>query len=68
MTEPDLSALEKEVRKRKRIASEWASRLHDLVEDRLPAGYQELPEMAQSTFDACQAWADAERAFKAAQG
>lgn len=51
--------LEKEVKKLKRIASEWAGQLHDLVEDKLPAGYQALPDMAQSTFDACKAWADA---------
>ena len=40
MTEEELKALEKEVRKLKRISSEWASQLHDLVEDRLPAGYE----------------------------
>ncbi len=59
MTEEELKDLEKEVRKLKRIASEWAGQLHDLVEDRLPAGYQEIPGIAQSTFDACKAWADA---------
>jgi hypothetical protein len=59
MSEADLQALEKEVKKLKRIASEWAGQLHDLVEDRLPAGYRELPAVAQSTFDACQAWAEA---------
>jgi hypothetical protein len=59
MTEEALKDLDKEVRKLKRIASEWAGQLHDLVEDRLPAGYQEIPGIAQSTFDACKAWADA---------
>jgi hypothetical protein len=59
MTEAELKELEKEVKKLKRIASEWAGQLHDLVEDRLPAGYLELPAIAQSTFDACQAWAAA---------
>jgi hypothetical protein len=59
MTEDELKALDKEVKRLKRIASEWASQLHDLVEDRLPAGYAELPGIAQSTFDACKAWADA---------
>lgn len=57
MSEEELKALEKEVKKLKRIASEWAGQLHDLVEDRLPAGYEELPAIAQSTYDACQAWA-----------
>ncbi len=59
MTEEELKALDKEVKKLKRIASEWAGQLHDLVEDKLPAGYQELPAIAQSTFAACQAWAAA---------
>lgn len=59
MSEEELKELEKEVKKLKRIASEWAGQLHDLVEDRLPAGYLELPAIAQSTFDACQAWAAA---------
>lgn len=59
MTEEELKALEKEVKKLKRISSEWASQLHDLVEDRLPAGYEEIPGIAQSTYDACKAWVDA---------
>lgn len=37
MSDEELAALDKEVKKLKRIASEWASQLHDLVEDRLPA-------------------------------
>ncbi len=63
MTEEELKALEKEVRKLKRISSEWASQLHDLVEDRLPAGYEDIPAIAQSTYDACKAWADANQRF-----
>ena len=59
MTEDELKALQKDVRKKKRIASEWASQLHDLVEDRLPAAYHEIPEIAQSTIDACKAWEEA---------
>lgn len=50
--------LDKEVKRLKRIASEWASRMHDLVEDRLPAAYEEIPELAQSTYNACKSWAD----------
>ncbi|MCB1900719.1 CCE_0567 family metalloprotein [Cognatazoarcus halotolerans] len=67
MTDDEIKALDKEVRKLKRIASEWASQMHDLVEDRLPAAYQEIPGIAQSTFDACQAWADASARLQAAQ-
>jgi hypothetical protein len=67
MTDEELAALDKEVKKLKRIASEWASQMHDLVEDRLPAGFHELPALAQSTYDACQAWADASARLAAAQ-
>lgn len=59
MSDEELRALDKEVKRLKRIASEWAGQLHDLVEDRLPAGYNELPEISRSTFAACKAWADA---------
>lgn len=67
MTEDELKDLDKEVKKRKRIASEWASKLHDLVEDRLPAGWQEIPEISQGTLEACKAWADANARLQAAQ-
>lgn len=67
MTEDELKNLDKEVKKLKRIASEWAAQLHDLVEDRLPAGYEEIPGIARSTYDACKAWADAHSKLAAAQ-
>ncbi len=67
MTDEELAALDKEVKKLKRIASEWASQLHDLVEDRLPAAYHEIPGISQSTYDACKAWADASAKLAAAQ-
>ncbi|BCK87084.1 hypothetical protein MIZ01_0854 [Sideroxyarcus emersonii] len=67
MTEEELKNLDREVKKLKRIASEWASQLHDLVEDKLPAGYREIPGIAQSTYDACQAWAEANARLSAAQ-
>jgi hypothetical protein len=67
MTEEELKDLDKEVKKLKRQASEWASQLHDLVEDKLPAGYEEIPGIAQSTYDACKAWADATARLAAAQ-
>lgn len=67
MTDEELAALDKEVKKLKRIASEKASEMHDLVEDRLPAAFHEIPGIAQSTFDACQAWADATARLAAAQ-
>ncbi len=67
MTEEELKNLEKEVKKLKRVSSEWASQLHDLVEDRLPAAYQDIPSIAQSTYDACKAWADASARLSAVQ-
>ncbi len=67
MSDEEIAALDKEVKKLKRIASEKASEMHDLVEDRLPAAYHEIPGIAQSTFDACQAWAEATARLAAAQ-
>jgi hypothetical protein len=71
MCEEDQKALEKtldkETRKLKRIAAEWAGQLHDLVEDRLPAAYEEIHGIAQSTYDACKAWAEADARLKALQ-
>lgn len=67
MTDEEIAALDKEVRKLKRIASEWASQMHDLVEDRLPAGYQEIPALSQSTYDAYLAWAEASARLASAQ-
>lgn len=59
MSEDELKELDREVRKLKRVAGEWAAQMHDLVEERLPAAYDEIPALAQSTYDACKAWADA---------
>jgi hypothetical protein len=59
MSEEEIKELEKEVKRLKRVASEWAGQMHDLVEERLPAAYEEIPALAQSTFDACRAWAEA---------
>ena len=67
MTETEIKELEKAVRKAKRIATEHAGVLHDLVEDRLPAGYEEIPAIAQATYEACQAWAEATARLTAAQ-
>jgi hypothetical protein len=66
MTEATIGDLEKAVKKAKRIASEKAGELHDLVEERLPAAYEEIPGIAQATYDACRAWAEAEARLKAA--
>lgn len=67
MTEEELKSLDKEVKKLKRVAGEWAAQLHDLVEERLPANYAEIPGIAQSTYDACKAWADANAKLQSIQ-
>ena len=67
MTPEQRQALEKAVSKAKRIASERASALHDLVEERLPAAYEEIPILAQAAYDACQAWAHATAQLQAAE-
>lgn len=66
MSEEELKRLEKEVKKQKRLASEKAMELHDLIEDRLPDAYAELPAIAQATYDACVAWDEANKKLLAA--
>lgn len=68
MNEEALKALQKDVRRKKRIASEWASQLHDLVEDRLPTGFEEIHGIAQSTYDACKEWDEANKKLMEAEG
>lgn len=67
MTDEELKKLQKDARKAKRIATEWASQVHDLVEDQLWSDYSRLPELAQSTVDACNTWKEAEAKLEAAQ-
>ncbi len=66
MSDDELKALEKDVSKKKRIATEWASQIHDLVEDRLLTDYNDLPELARQTQAACIAWAEAKKVFEKA--
>lgn len=67
MDADELKALDKDVKKLKRIAGEWAAKMHDLVEERLPAAYEEIPDVAQATYDACKSWADANARLAAEQ-
>jgi hypothetical protein len=68
MTEEQLKALHKEVSQKKRIASDWAGQIHDLVEDRLLSAYDELPELARRTHQACLDWAEAKARLDQADG
>lgn len=54
-------------KKTKRLASEQAMELHDLIEDRLPDAYDEIMGIAQATYDACKAWDEATQKLNAAQ-
>lgn len=67
MTPEELKALKKQVSKAKRIATEKAGELHDLVEDSLPAGFERLPAMAEECYSACEAWAAINKEFQAAE-
>jgi hypothetical protein len=67
MTEEEFKAMQKAVKKAKRIATEKAGELHDLVEDRLPAAYAEIPTISQECYDACVAWAEATAKLKEAE-
>ena len=64
----DIKALEKDVKKTKRLASEQAMVLHDLIEDSLPDGYDKLMDIAQATYNACKLWDEANQKLKAAGG
>ena len=56
MTEDELNELESAVKKARFVLSQKAADLHDLIEDRLPAAYKEIPIYAEATFRACQHW------------
>ena len=66
MSPEDLRKLDKEVKKTKRLASEQAMELHDLIEDRLPDAYGELMGIAEATYLACKAWDEANQKLNAA--
>ncbi len=67
MNAEDIRVLEKEVKKTKRLASEQAMELHDLIEDRLPEAYEEILGIATATYVACKNWDDANKKLLAAQ-
>ncbi len=66
MSPEEIKKLEKEVKKTKRLASEQAMELHDLIEDKLPDGFKELPVIAEATYQACLAWNEANQKLIAA--
>jgi len=64
MTEEELKKLDKEVKKRKRIAIEWASQIHDLVEDRFLTDYHELTQLTENAIAACESWREASTKYQ----
>ncbi|MDP2902308.1 MAG: CCE_0567 family metalloprotein [Methylovulum sp.] len=62
----EIKNLEKDVKKAKRLASEQAMELHDLIEDRLPEAYDELLGIANATYVACKNWDEANKKLLAA--
>jgi hypothetical protein len=61
MTPEEIAELDNAVKKARFVLSQQAAALHDLIEDRLPADYRELPAHAEATFKACQAWDELNR-------
>jgi hypothetical protein len=56
MTAEELKELDAQVRKARFVLSQKAGALHDLIEDRLPADYLEIPSYAEAAFQACKVW------------
>ncbi len=48
--------LKKEVSKLKFKAGQKASELHDLIEDRLWAEFEDIPKFSEELYKACQEW------------
>lgn len=67
MTPEEIQELETSVRKAKFVLSQKASELHDLIEDRLTAGYEEIPTLAEAVYKACQVWDDMNKRLQAAK-
>ena len=56
MTAEEIKLLEQEVSKAKFVVAQKAGQLHDLVEDRLPVSFEEIPVLAEATYQACKHW------------
>ncbi len=56
MSTEETKDIEKQAAKLKFIASQKASELHDLIEDRLWTDFEDIPAVSEATYNACQAW------------
>ncbi len=54
--EEEIKELEKAVSKARFTLSQKAGELHDLIEDRLPADYTDIPAYAEAAYRACEKW------------
>ena len=60
-----LKELETQVRKARFALTQKAGALHDLIEDRLPADYADIPSYAEETYEACKRWDELNKQFLA---
>jgi len=63
MTTDEIKELDAKVRKARFVLSQKAGALHDLIEDRLPADYLEIPAYAEAAFLACKTWDELNKKF-----
>lgn len=56
MREDEIKEMEKKVSKARFNLSQKAGELHDLIEDRLPGDYTEIPQYAEAAYRACMEW------------
>lgn len=62
-----ISDLETEVNKLKFTASQKASDLHDLIEDRLLTDFEDIPVFAEKAYLACKAWSEKGKELRTAK-
>lgn len=63
----EISELEILVNKLKYVASQKASDLHDLIEDRLLTDFEEIPLLSERVYIACKEWSEKNKELQAAR-
>lgn len=56
ITDDEIKMLEADVKKARFILSQKAAEMHDLVEDRIPKDYLDIPVYAEDLYNACKKW------------
>lgn len=67
MDAKEISELEVLVNKLKFKASQKASDLHDLIEDRLLTDFEDIPSFAEMAYQACNEWSTKNKELLAAR-